>query len=224
VFPSNLTPAALRVLAVITEAGIPCIYFFDQARYKNPTKLATKEAGLICLPYYLIRRLVNQLPSNFETEQNFNEEQFSKLDRTMNSVGSALELIRALLGHAQNSMVFIINGIRARESKTARSALEDVVEIIRQRSSKTAIKVIFTTDGMPQILGEKVKSRERVDASRLVQARLGGLLRGSSSLSDLEFGLKQDVLYRYSLGCVSKGRDRVFQLSSSRGACIESTR
>ncbi|KAK3991381.1 hypothetical protein QBC44DRAFT_323547 [Cladorrhinum sp. PSN332] len=188
IFPADLSPTALRVSLVTSEAGIPCVSFFDKPRYATTraSSLSQKQAGLVALLYSVISQLVNTLPPVFETELNFDKDRFAKLDGTAESIKSALETIKQLLSYAPPSLVCVIDGIQTLESRRETvSYLEELVDILREQGSKTVVKVLFTTDGMSLSLAEKIKRMERVSASSMAQRRPGGPARGQMSLSYL---------------------------------------
>ncbi|KAK0610084.1 hypothetical protein B0T17DRAFT_501085, partial [Bombardia bombarda] len=178
---------SLRVSTVLIEAGIPCISFFDKRRYSfaSANSLPTKSAGLISLLYFLLTQLINVLPPQFETELDFDQKQFARLDGTMASITPALDMIQALLTQAPPSLVFVVDGIQAFESQDTVPHLRKLARILREQSKKTVVKVLFTTDGMSRWLGELLKGRERVDASRISQARPWGPSHGFDSLDNL---------------------------------------
>ncbi|KAK4165173.1 hypothetical protein QBC43DRAFT_316153 [Cladorrhinum sp. PSN259] len=165
---SDLSTTALQVSLVTSNAGVPCISFFDKARYafaSSKSSLSQKEAGIIALLFTLITQLVNLLPPSFATELDFDENQFSRLDGTWESVNPALNIIRALLRHAPPSIVCVVDGIQSLEVKQTKRYLQELVDILREQGDSTVVKVLFTTDGMSQTLAKKMKGRERVSAA-----------------------------------------------------------
>ena len=186
VFPSDLSPTALRVCSVLVNERIPCIPFFHLRRYHNPWKLDHGQAGVVCLLYTLIHELVYQLPSVIHSDIVLDESYFVALDGSWKSTARALDIIRAFLTHKSSGIVFVISGLEAVDDRATRPVLKDLVDIIRDHSSKTVVKTLFVTNGMSQTLGSKTTTGERVDASRLAQSRPGRPLRGGSSLNELQ--------------------------------------
>lgn len=185
VSPCDLSPTAIRVLTVLNAASIPTVSFFDQRRYPNPHKLDFKEAGVICLLYTLISQSILQIPSVIETEEILGDAYFRRLDGSWASTAHALEVLRLLLGFSPPSMVLVIHGLDAVDGRTTRKVLKQLIDMIREQSSRTVVKCLFTTNGMSLSLGDKTSMRERVDASRMMQDRPWRSLPGAASLSDL---------------------------------------
>jgi hypothetical protein len=183
IFPSDLSPVALRVSMVTSDTGIPCVSFFDKRRYFFAKLKKYKEAGLISLLYSLIIQLVNLLPPQFETDLDFDEKRFSELDGTLSSVEQALGIIQELLSLAPASIVCIVDGIQAFECRETRKHMQRLVDILRDRGSETVVKALFTTDGMSHALAAKLNGRgERVIVSEMIPGRPS---RGGSTLNDL---------------------------------------
>ncbi|KAB5586252.1 hypothetical protein GE09DRAFT_1235505 [Coniochaeta sp. 2T2.1] len=185
-YASDLSPTALRVCIVTSDAGIPCISFFDKRRYRLSSSkgITYPEAGLISLLYSLVSQLVNTLPVVFHTETTFEDEDFSQLDGSPASIDAALEIIRKLLLHAPPVLMCVIDGVQAFDTKELRPHIRRLVDILRDQGTRTVVKVIFTTDGMSRALAKKIKLRERVNASEMDnQERPGSPSKGYSSLS-----------------------------------------
>ncbi|KAG8158199.1 hypothetical protein KVR01_011960 [Diaporthe batatas] len=185
VSPCDLSPTAIRVLAVLDKVGIPCISFFDQEKYHNPHRLDFKESGVICLLYALINQSILQMESVIETAETLDDAYFARLDGSWASTAPALDTLRLLLSFAPPSMVIVIHGLDAVDGRATRKVLTQLIDIIREQSSRTVVKSLFTTNGMSQSLGGGISRRERVDASRMVQDRPRRSLPGAGSLSDL---------------------------------------
>ncbi|KUI55017.1 hypothetical protein VP1G_02340 [Cytospora mali] len=188
VFPADLSPAALRVCAVMADARIPIICFFNQLRYPNPNNLEAKEAGIVCLLYTLIHQLINQLPSVIETEEVMDNTYFDRLDGSCASCEFALYVIRRLLRYAPSRLVIVIHGLEALDTRLTATILGQLVDIIREQSAETVVKAFFSTNGMSRVLGSKINIMERVDASRMGLDRPGRPLRGASSFKDIGMG------------------------------------
>lgn len=184
-FPSDLSPVALRVWAVIAGAWIPSICFFDQQHYPDQHQAGVREAGTICLLYSLIGQLINQLPSVIETEYIMDAAYFGGLDGSWASSQFALEVISRLLGYAPPSLVLVIHGLEALEGRRTQSIISQLVDIIREQSSLTVVKAFFSTNGMSQVLGNKMTGTERINAVRMGQAGPSRSLPGGSYLDEI---------------------------------------
>ncbi|KAK4230040.1 hypothetical protein QBC38DRAFT_384886 [Podospora fimiseda] len=168
VFPADLSPTALRVSIVTTEAGIPCISFFDKPRYSFPPfskPLSQKQAGLIALLCSFICQLVNVLPPVFESRLDFNRERFAKVDGSSDSLRPSLDIIKDFLSYVPPSLVCVVDGLQAIEDRETVPYLERFVSILREQGQKTVVKVLFTTDGMSLTLAKKTKGQERFNVA-----------------------------------------------------------
>lgn len=186
VFPADLSPTALRVWGVVSAANIPCTSFFNQNRYNDPQNLGQMQAGAICLLYTLITQLIYQLPSVIEAEKKLGEDEFAKLNGSWESQISAMEILRHLLSYAPPSLVIIIHGLEGIESKATQIVLGHLVDVFREQSTKSVVKVLLTTNGMCHVLGKKTGHHERVNAERMSQGRAGYQLPESGHLIELK--------------------------------------
>lgn len=185
-FPSDLSPTSLHVCSVLVNQSIPCIPFFDRQRYHNPWRLEVGQAGVVCFLYTLINDLICQLPSVIGSGIVLDQELFSLLDGSWTSIEQALTVIQALLAHINSGIVFVFNGIEAVDDSKTCGILKNLIQIIRDHSSKAVVKTLFITNGMSQALGQRTTYDERVDASRPGYDRPGRPPRGGSSLSQLQ--------------------------------------
>ncbi|KAK3376252.1 hypothetical protein B0T24DRAFT_718644 [Lasiosphaeria ovina] len=199
IFPCDLTPTALRITACMFEAGIPCVYFFDQDTYpsilspKSGRAQPREETALVCLLYTLIDQLVTLLPTTFtsDTDLGLGEQAFQELNGTMESADLALQVIQALIAHAPNHLVVVIDGVLDLESESATTwpYFEELVDILRRESRREKLfKVLVTTNGMSPFLCEALEEDEREVASNMaVQFRHGRRLQGTNSVDDVSF-------------------------------------
>ena len=211
--PADLSSVALRISTITAAAGIPCIFFSQKQRFafasesesgselesgseseteagsgSGSTNSSVQERGLISLLYTFIVQLMNLLPPSFETEQSFEEDQFKKLDGTMKTASNALRIIQSLLEHAPSYMVCVVDGLQLLEDEDTVEALEQLLEILRDRASKSIVKVLFTTDGMSRILRMETELDERAYIPTLgtrIARKRGRPTRAKTSLSEL---------------------------------------
>lgn len=188
---SPLSLAATQVCDISRDLNIPCISFFFKSRYNilsgSTDPSSHKKAACIALLYSVVYQLVHLLPPDFRTDPDgdLGETHFQLLDGSVNSANVALRIIDTLFDHATTSLICVIDGIQSGECPETVPYLRSFVEILRLQQEQRLFKVCFTTQGPSTVLARSVDIRERVDASRLAQARPGNILRGASSISEL---------------------------------------
>lgn len=210
-FGSGLSVAALRVCEIAKEIRIPCISFICKQRYsfassfsairKNGStgKLDPKEAGLIALFYSVTAQLIYLLPDQpFPSSTVLEKDNFERLDGTMASASTAMEIIRELAIHAPPSLIWVLDNVQNAESTTTYAHLKTFVEFLREQERKTNSaheegkkpfsKVCFTTDGncvLLSRLSHRDKGIRQIDASRMAQRRPGRVLPGGADVGQL---------------------------------------
>lgn len=208
-FGSGLSVAALRLCDASKEIGIPCISFICKQIYsfannpsssdkagKKRSRLDRHEASLIALLYSVIAQLIYLLPDDpFPANPVLEKSNFERLDGTMASAPTALQIIRELAAHAPPSLIWILDNIQLVESRSTMPYLREFVEFLRdqERKSNAAYeekkkpysKVCFTTDGNSWLLSRTIGVRERLDASQMAQRRPGRPFMGGADVGEL---------------------------------------
>ncbi|KAK4656425.1 hypothetical protein QC762_0060250 [Podospora pseudocomata] len=178
---SVLSQAAIEAVNTIANAGTPCISVFCKSRYNFATRgLGHTDAAVISLYYSVIRQLAQIVPPEFEGSPGLQKHCFERLDGSLESLGTALAIIKALLKHAPPSIAWVIDGLQfAGGSQDGYAHIQDFIQVLRDQEQERTSRVCFTTDGRSQVLDRGITVRERVDASRLVQARGGRAFPGA---------------------------------------------
>ncbi|KAB5582348.1 hypothetical protein GE09DRAFT_264312 [Coniochaeta sp. 2T2.1] len=140
---SIISSTAFGISQMLTDAGIPCISFFPKRRSRR---------GLSSLLYSIITQLIKMAPDDFEADVSFEEEDFAKLDGTVESAERALEMIRELLTVAPTKVFFVIDRIELCELRESRRYVRLLIEILREQARKTVVKGLFTTAGETRIM------------------------------------------------------------------------
>ncbi|KAJ4404087.1 hypothetical protein N0V85_004950 [Neurospora sp. IMI 360204] len=207
-FGSGLSVAALRLCDVSKEICLPCISFICKQMYSFASAISTtkkgkrfrldlQEAGLIALLYLVITQLIYLLPDEpFPVNPVLDRSNFERLDGTMASAPTALQIIRELATYAPPSLIWVIDNLQLTESGTTMPYLREFVAFLREQERKTdavdgggakrITKVCFTTDGNSFLLNQEIDDvRERINALRISQRRPGMRLRGGRDVRDL---------------------------------------
>ena len=147
--------------------------------------MTRNEAATIAFFHTILTQLVRLLPAEFEATEELDLNQFTLLDGTIGTLPVALDLIEKLVAYAPPLLIWVINGMQLMESETTYQYLTRFVQILRRQGKWTLSRVCLTTDGNSAVLNGTVNVTERVDASRLSQARPGQVLKGSASIHTL---------------------------------------
>ncbi|KAI0376344.1 hypothetical protein F5Y04DRAFT_292774 [Hypomontagnella monticulosa] len=185
-YGSELSLAAMRLVDISLNAGVPCISFFVKPSYNFASKtLPQRQAAVVALLYSIITQLASLLPVEFEGMDELDETQFRKLDGSFSSVPIALRIIQALLAHAPPSLIWVLDGVEMAENSDTIHDLKKFVEILQDQEKRHISKVCFTSDGNSIVLTGAMSIFERVDASRMAQGRPGHLLKGGADINTL---------------------------------------
>nr|CDP29171.1 Putative protein of unknown function [Podospora anserina S mat+] len=190
--PGNpfLSQAALKAVDGVMNAGIPCISYFCKSRYSfagsgrsgSKSALSHRDAAVVCLLYSIIRQLAWVLPrEGFKAGKNLDGDQFAKLNGTLHSLPTALNIIKALLEYTPPVISWVIDGLQFTGDKESMGKLWNLITLLREhmQDSRRVSKTLFTTDGRNQVLVRGTTARERVDALGLVRARGGKAFPGA---------------------------------------------
>ncbi|KAK0716573.1 hypothetical protein B0T21DRAFT_63901 [Apiosordaria backusii] len=183
-----LSQAAIEAVNTIAKAGTPCISVFCKSRYDSATKeLGHRDAAVVSLYYSVIRQLARLVPPEFEGSDELQKENFERLDGTLKSLSTGLDIIRALLKHVPPSIVWVIDGLQfAGGSQDGYRYLGEFIMVLREHEERRTSKACFTTEGRHMVLDRTIGVWERADASRLTQARPGAVFAGGVGVD--EFG------------------------------------
>ena len=185
---SNLSLAAMQIYAINLNVGIPCVSSFCKSRY-NPaftTGISHKEAGLVALLYSIIAQLVQLLPIEFAPVKGLDEANFQLLNGTLGSARAALGIIEKLLANGPPAIIWALDGFQLIEERTTIPYLVQLVSILRREGENRLSKACFTTDVSCLVLSGTMSAFERVDASRTSQDRPGQLLKGVTTIDELQ--------------------------------------
>ncbi|CAP65844.1 uncharacterized protein PODANS_5_10570 [Podospora anserina S mat+] len=185
-----LSKAALEATDKVLSAGIPCISYFCKSRSSfarsnaggsgggsgSTPRLRHRDDAVISLCYSMIRQLAYVLPlEGFKADKALDANQFEKLDGTLHSLPTALNIMNALFEYAPPVICFVIDGLQDAGDRDSIKYLWNFIILLREqmKDSSRVCKILFTTDGRSEVLDRGTEVRERVDASRPVQARGG---------------------------------------------------
>ncbi|KAK1773789.1 hypothetical protein QBC45DRAFT_339128 [Copromyces sp. CBS 386.78] len=208
-FGSGFTIAALRLIDVSKEIGIPCVSFICKQRYSfsssfqstsgkkgGASRLDPQEAGLIALFYSVIAQLIYLLPDEpFPANPVLAKSNFEQLDGTINSVPVALQIIKELATYAPPSLIWVLDNVHLIEGTPTVKHLKAFVEFLRAKEKETNAsreeekrpfsKVCYTTDGNSFVLSRVLDPKERVIPHGMARRRGDGPLIGGADVRDV---------------------------------------
>lgn len=177
-----LSMAALYIHSTIEASGVPCVSHFYRYPFRSQSGLSSAEALFISFLYSIVAQLSEILEVDFNTSANKElRDSLLQLDGGIESSKLALRLIEKLMSQLPYMTVWIVDDIHLTESASTLPYLENFLEILRNKSSESVVKVLFTTKGNSRLLCGNLQVTERVDASRMAQERGGHRLPGGAS-------------------------------------------
>ncbi|KAF3010482.1 hypothetical protein E8E14_006455 [Neopestalotiopsis sp. 37M] len=150
--------------------------------FRSQSRLSSAEALFISFLYSIVAQLSEILEVDFNTSANKElRDSLLQLDGGIESSKLALRLIEELMSQLPYMTVWIVDDIHLTESGSTLPYLENFLEILRNKSSESVVKVLFTTKGNSRLLCGNLQVTERVDASRMAQERGGHVMPGGAS-------------------------------------------
>ena len=176
----GLILAANRIGEISLEAGIPCVSFFFKPHYSfaNAQNMSLAEAATVAFLYSVVIQLCQLLPEDFEARDGLYEERFTFLNGSFDNIPETLRLIESLLEYIPPSLIWIVYGMQIAESSRTTPLLQELIRILRSQEERCLSKVCFIAEGNSFLLAQTLDVTERVDATRLIQERLGQRLKG----------------------------------------------
>lgn len=150
--------------------------------------MAREGRVLIATLYSLAGQLIQLLPEEIDsTPHSFKPKIFERLDGSIASTSVALDLIEPLLTHGPPTIMVVINRLQVAQCPTTTPHLKRLVHLLKVYDSERIIKALFITQGGSPALTQTLDVlKEKIDASRMAQAKPGQPLKGWSSLGCLK--------------------------------------
>jgi hypothetical protein len=181
-------------IRVAAASGILCISYFCDITHEAPPAGRTRETvGLTQLMYALLKQLVGHLPARLPYGHSLSRARFDALDGTLSTWPAALTLFEELVAMAASPyLLFAIYGIEQLEDAHTAEPLESMMATFRRlnevETKGPKLKILFTTSGKSQVLGDCLNQGEVCDISRGSTARKPGKSgKGRRRVADDEF-------------------------------------
>ena len=120
-----------------------------------------EELGLISMVYSMIQQLIEHLPPQFDSFNDFGLKRFTPLDGNASTLDLALKLFRDLIPLCPRSIIFIVDGIQRLDNRKGQRGCKEFVDTLQQLKTmrppasnpQCVYKVLFTSTGRPLCLG-----------------------------------------------------------------------
>lgn len=188
-YPSKMSAIAATMGKLFAEAKPMVVFHFcDLPNLRTIRDGRSVEAiGLMSMVYSLIQQLIEHVPPQFDSSNDFGLNRFTPLDGNIGTLDGALELLRDLIPHCLPYIVFIVDGIERLDYREGHQGCKDVVNTLRQLKTmklrdddqQCVYKVLFTTAGKPGALMQTLGCREIL---------LQDERRGSLNIDRMELG------------------------------------
>jgi hypothetical protein len=155
--------AALATVAAAWQAESPVISYFCKRPLLDRLKpgMSIEQVGLMALVYSFIQQLLQF--NGPDVELDFDKNQFSALNGTIQSWEPSLKVLRALLRYTPVLMFCVIDGLNDLEWGDGMSWCKQFLELLdeRQRQAGSIFNVLFTTAGQSCLLPLHVEFKDR---------------------------------------------------------------
>ncbi|KAI1741309.1 hypothetical protein F4680DRAFT_416368 [Xylaria scruposa] len=183
-FEEILCSIATGILTEAEKSGIPCIGFFTRAKYAFEP--STKTAGLISMLYTIIDQLIAIAPYTFPITTSLADDTMRRLDGSVESISTSLDIIRALLSIINPGLVCVLCRFELVDSRENIPSLIEFIRILRDQPQERRFKTIIISSGNCRALARTTSKQQRSDASRLVLGGHRSLLHGGVAPRDID--------------------------------------
>ena len=169
-YPSKMSAIAATMVKLFAEAKPMVIFHFCDL--PNPRTIqdgkSVEEIGLISMVYSMIQQLIEHVPPQFDSSNDFSLNRFTPLDGNISTLDDALELFRDLITLCLPYIVFIVDGIERLDYHKGQQGCKEFVRTLQQlktmkprdNDSQCVYKVLFTTAGKPDALMQTLEYSE----------------------------------------------------------------
>lgn len=138
-----LTVVAGEIIKLTEIAGLPVLSYFCQTVWQDQYDKPPEQIATVALLYSVIRQLVELMLPQFETSIDLSEERFSLLDGSLDTWNAGLAILKDLISLLPRTTFCIIDGLHWLDDQGTETALEQLVECLRNERLRT----LFTTTG-----------------------------------------------------------------------------
>ncbi|KAI1078710.1 hypothetical protein F5B20DRAFT_547012 [Whalleya microplaca] len=147
-FEDAISSIGARIWAISEEAGIACIGFFAKPKYAFESQGGSiKDASIVSMLYSLIMQLINIAQNAFEPFDSLTGDKLQRLDGTMQSIPTALEILKACLSSIEPGLICILCGFELVDCRENLTTLIEVIELLRDQSAERRVKVLVLSCG-----------------------------------------------------------------------------
>lgn len=194
--PSNVSPVAATMVKLFAEAKPMVVFnFCDLPRPRTiDDGKSVEEIGLISMVYSMIQQLIEHVPPEFDSSNDFGLKRFTPLNGDVSTLDAALELFGDLIRLCLPYIVFIIDGIQWLDYRKGQKGCKEFVNTLRQLKTmkppdndpQCVYKVLFTTAGNPSCLMQTLDCREILLQDELIESlNINCIEPGTADISEL---------------------------------------
>ena len=169
-YPSKMSAIAATMVKLFAEAKPMVVFHFCDLPSPRTIQAgqSVEEIGLISMVYSMIQQLIEHVPPQFDSSNDFGLNRFTPLDGNISTLDGALELFRDLITLCLPYIVFIVDGIERLDYHKGQQGCKEFVNTLRQLNTmeprkdepQCIYKVLFTTAGKPGALMQTLECRE----------------------------------------------------------------
>lgn len=169
-YPSKMSAIAATMVKLFAETKPMVVFHFCDLPNLRTIRdgKSVEEIGLISMVYSMIQQLIEHVPPQFDSSNDFSLNRFTPLDGNISTLDIALELFRDLITLCLPYIVFIVDGIERLDYHEGQQGCKEFVNTLvqlktmepRDNDPPCVYKVLFTTAGKPGVLTQHLEYRE----------------------------------------------------------------
>lgn len=188
-FAGPLSGIGLRISDAAKGLDLPCVAFFAKMRYTFQKRGDSRhDAGLVAMLYSLIKQVAEVVLTTFGELFDFTEQDFEKMDGTLQSIPHALKTVERLLSADLRGLICVVSGFDLIDCRDNLQLLVQMIQCLQTQPAEKRVKTIFITQGNCLSLSRTTDLRERSDANRMVLVRGSALLAGGTAAENIRLG------------------------------------
>lgn len=154
---------AMQFITLLERTKLPIIsYFCDLKRAEKlrPGNTTIEQQGIVALGHALLRQMIELLLPTFVTAADFSETRFARLDGTVKSWSTLLEVLNATVPLMPSTVYVIIDGVHWLDDRSVAPMQKQLISFLREHGDK--LRALFTTSGRSGVLLEEINTNDHI--------------------------------------------------------------